>query len=89
MCPPSSSESSSSSEQAALQQAVVDVVGPRLLEQDTTVVAAPADAVLLADNAAEVQALDATSRTLVFETPESHITVIWVDDLGAVEGQGT
>jgi hypothetical protein len=52
-------------------------------------VAAPADAVLLADNAAEVQALAATSRTLVFETPESHITVIWVDDLGAVEGQGT
>jgi hypothetical protein len=73
----------------AVQQAFVDIVAPQLLAKDTTVLLAQTDAPVLADNTAEVQALDATSKTLVFETPESHITVIWVDDLGAAEGQGT
>ncbi len=84
--------SSSSPPTAALEQAFLDVVGPQLLDRDTTVAAVPVDLPLLADNAAVVEALDATASTQVFETPESHITVIWVADLGddaAVQGQGT
>jgi anti-sigma factor RsiW len=76
----------------AVEQAFLEIVGPKVL--GAAPVAAPVadSAPLLADNAAFVETLDATASTQVFETPDSHITVIWVADLGddaAPEGQGT
>jgi len=57
----------------------------------TTPVEREIPALVMPGTTAEVQAIDATARTMVFETPESHITVIWVDDLDGShpEGQGT
>ena len=49
-----------------------------------------ANVVLLADNRADIEALDAAGTTMVFSTAESNITVIWVDvDEGDTPEQGT
>lgn len=84
-----SSATTTTNSPQAVEQAFLEIAGPKLLGGASSPVAS---ATLLADNAADVEALDATSSTQVFETPESHITVIWVADLGddaAPEGQGT
>jgi hypothetical protein len=48
---------------------------------------------LLSDNSADVEAIDATGTTMVFQTAESNITVIWLagldDDVVDAGEQGT
>ena len=73
---------------AELQKQFIDVVSPVVLAGNRTV--PTKELALLGDNAAEVQALDATSTTMVFSTAESNITIIWVAGLGDDdEEQGT
>lgn len=69
---------------AQARKALFDALAKNVLD-DT----APAgDLPLLADNSADVEAIDATSSTVVFSTESSNITVIWVADAGDAE-QGT
>ena len=46
---------------------------------------------VIADNGADVETLDAAGTTMVFQTAESNITVIWVAGLDddSAEEQGT
>ena len=64
---------------ASLQQAFVDVVQPLLLADNRAV--PNGELAVIVDNAADVEAIDATSTTMVFSTSESNITVIWVAGL--------
>ena len=67
-------------------------LGPVVLAQNTTLASAEPMPVL-GDNDADVEAIDATGTTMVFQTAESNITVIWVaglDEDGPDSGeQGT
>jgi hypothetical protein len=70
---------------AALQKAFVDAAAPVVLADNHSV--PTTELAVLADNSADVEAIDATGTTMVFSTAESNITVIWV--AGLDEEQGT
>jgi negative regulator of sigma E activity len=83
---PGPQPTSAPDDRAVVAQALLDALSPALLTDTPR----PSDLPLLADNAADVEALDANGTTMVFSTSESNITVIWVsgeDDEG--EEQGT
>ncbi len=71
---------------AELQRHFLDVVAPVVLAENHSV--PTTELALLGDNTAEVEAIDATSTTMVFSTDASNITVIWVAGLDDEE-QGT
>lgn len=70
---------------AALQQAFVDAAAPIVLADNRAV--PNGELAVLVDNTADVEAIDATSTTMVFSTAESNITIIWVDGLDADSNQ--
>ena len=58
----------------ATRDELVRELAPQVLAEGP----APGDLPLLADNSADVEAIDATNTTVVFSTDSSNITVIWV-----------
>ena len=72
---------------AEVQKHFLDVMGPVVLANNRSM--PTAELSLLRDNAADVQAIDATGTTMVFSTAESNITVIWVAGLEDEQEQGT
>ncbi len=64
---------------------LVRELAPEVLAEAPTAVP-NTDLPVLADNSADVEAIDATDTTVVFSTESSNITVIWVD---ADDEQGT
>jgi hypothetical protein len=66
---------------------LIDALTPVALDDNA---AAPtAELAVIADNSADVEAIDAASTTLVFATASSNITVIWVSDTDRLAEQGT
>lgn len=65
---------------AEVRNALFDGLQPVVMAQNTVLPNAD-DLPVLEDNAADVEAIDATSTTMVFQTAESNITVIWVAGL--------
>jgi anti-sigma factor RsiW len=63
----------------AARDAIVNALAPSVLADAAPAKPPAGDLPLLADNTADVEALDATSSTMVFSTEQSNITVIWVD----------
>ena len=74
---------------AEMQRALYDALEPIVLAHNN--VGAEQDLPVIADNTADVEAIDATGTTMVFETAASNITVIWVAGLDEDERgeQGT
>lgn len=74
---------------AEMQRALYDALEPVVLAHNN--VGAEQDLPVIADNTADVEAIDATGTTMVFETAASNITVIWVAGLDEDERgeQGT
>ena len=77
---------------AEVQQALRDALEPVILSHNPVVTNAEVQP-LLSDNSADVEAIDATGTTMVFQTAESNITVIWLagldDDVVDAGEQGT
>jgi hypothetical protein len=77
---------------AEVQQALRDALEPVILSHNPVVTDAEVQP-LLSDNSADVEAIDATGTTMVFQTAESNITVIWLagldDDVVDAGEQGT
>jgi hypothetical protein len=77
---------------AEVQQALRDALEPVILSHNRVVTDAEVQP-LLSDNSADVEAIDATGTTMVFQTAESNITVIWLagldDDVVDAGEQGT
>ncbi len=75
-----------------LTKSIVDALGPVALATNTALPDAE-ELPVLADNGADVESIDAAGNTVVFQTAESNITVIWVagldEDSGAPQEQGT
>jgi hypothetical protein len=75
-----------------LTKSFVDALGPVALASNTALPDAE-DLPVLADNGADVESIDAAGNTVVFQTAESNITVIWVaglnEDSTAAQEQGT
>lgn len=75
-----------------VQQALRDALEPVILSHNPVVTDAEVQP-LLSDNSADVEAIDATGTTMVFQTAESNITVIWLagldDDVVDAGEQGT
>ena len=75
-----------------LTKSFVDALGPVALASNTALPDAE-ELPVLADNGADVESIDAAGNTVVFQTAESNITVIWVagldEDSGAPQEQGT
>jgi hypothetical protein len=80
------------SQLAEVQQALRDALEPVILSHNPVVTDAEVQP-LLSDNSADVEAIDATGTTMVFQTAESNITVIWLagldDDVVDAGEQGT
>jgi len=74
---------------AEVQRALYEALEPVVLAHNN--VAAEDELPVIADNTADVEAIDATGTTMVFETAASNITVIWVAGLDEDERgeQGT
>ena len=68
------------SQLAEVQQALRDALEPVILSHNPVVTDAEVQP-LLSDNSADVEAIDATGTTMVFQTAESNITVIWLAGL--------
>lgn len=79
------SASSDLAQREATKKALFDALAPSVIADSVDL--AVADLPLLADNSADVEAIDATGTTMVFATEQSNITVIWVAD--ADDSQGT
>lgn len=75
-----------------LTKSIVDALGPVALATNTALPDAE-ELPVLSDNGADVESIDAAGNTVVFQTAESNITVIWVaglnEDSGAPQEQGT
>jgi hypothetical protein len=75
-----------------LTKSFVDALEPVALANNTALPDAE-ELPVLADNGADVESIDAAGNTVVFQTAESNITVIWVagldEDSGAPQEQGT
>lgn len=75
-----------------LTKSFVDALGAVALASNTALPDAE-ELPVLADNGADVESIDAAGNTVVFQTAESNITVIWVagldEDSGAPQEQGT
>lgn len=75
-----------------LTKSIVDALGPVALATNTALPDAE-ELPVIADNGADVESIDAAGNTVVFQTAESNITVIWVagldEDSGAPQEQGT
>lgn len=75
-----------------LTKSFVDALEPVALASNTALPDAE-ELPVLADNGADVESIDAAGNTVVFQTAESNITVIWVagldEDSGAPQEQGT
>jgi len=80
------------SQLAEVRRALLEVLEPVVLSHNAMVANAEALPVL-SDNGADVEAIDATGTTMVFQTAESNITVIWLagldEDVVADGEQGT
>lgn len=72
------SASSDLAAREAAKRALFDALAPQVIADTIDVASATGELPLLADNTAEVEAIDATSTTMVFATAQSNITVIWV-----------
>ncbi|MBI1946337.1 MAG: hypothetical protein HYS27_11600 [Deltaproteobacteria bacterium] len=81
------SASSDLAAREAAKKALFDALAPAVIADSLDLASAAGELPLLADNAADVEAIDATSTTMVFATEQSNITVIWVADLD--DSQGT
>lgn len=81
------SASSDLAAREASKKALFDLLAPQVIADSLDLASAAGELPLLADNAADVEAIDATSTTMVFATEQSNITVIWVADIG--DSQGT
>lgn len=79
------SASSDLAAREAAKKALFDALAPTVVADSVDLAAA--DLPLLADNSADVEAIDATGTTMVFATEQSNITVIWIADDG--DSQGT
>ena len=68
------------SQLAEVRRALLEVLEPVVLSHNAMLPNAEALPVL-SDNSADVEAIDATGTTMVFQTAESNITVIWLAGL--------
>lgn len=72
---------------AEVQRALYDVLEPVVLAQNT-MLANAVELPVISDNTADVEAIDASGTTMVFETAASNITVIWVAGLDDEDERG-
>ncbi|MCC7073488.1 MAG: hypothetical protein IT383_19415 [Deltaproteobacteria bacterium] len=80
---------SASSDLAAREtakRALFDALAPQVMADALDVASAGRELPLLADNGADVEAIDATGTTMVFSTTQSNITVIWVAESDDTQG---
>ncbi len=75
---------------AEFSDAFVKAVEPMAMANNTAL-PEHAELPVLADNGADVESIDAAGNTMVFQTAESNITIIWIAGLddAAAEEQGT